>query len=109
MHPKIKKLLEEHKKLYRRKRPFSPTLENLIYRVMDETGIEKDLISGIVSAQFSMVKDTIMTSSNKDGLKNFKLINFKSIRLIYLGAFAPSKFKFNKIVRRLEKEEKENV
>lgn len=101
MNQKVKKLLEEHKKLFKYRSTFSSTLENIINEVSRNTGHSKKIIYQIVSAQFLMVKDTIVTSDPQKSIDNLNFDNYKSIRLIYLGSFVPSKNKFNKVKKAL--------
>lgn len=108
MTPGLEKLLKRHHKLYKYSKEFSSSVKKLVNKTKEDTGVDKKIIDGIISAQFRMIKDTIMTSSNKEGLLDKdKFDEYKSIRLIYLGAFMPSKNKFDKLMKDLK--EKENV
>jgi len=86
---------------------FSASIEGIVDKVKEETGVEKEVIYKVVAAQFGMVRDVIANSDDKKGSKNLKFENFKSVRLIYLGAFMPSKSKFNKVKKALIKREKD--
>ena len=101
MHPNFQKLLQRHKKLYRVRKHFSANIESIINKIAEDTGLNKQEIYHIISAQFAMVQDVIFTSNDGDELAEFE--NYKSIRLIYLGAFIPSKTKFNKLIPKINK------
>lgn len=104
MNQKVQKLLAEHKKLFKYRSTFSSALENIINEVSKETGYSKKVIYQIVSAQFLMIKDTISTSDPQKSVEDLDFDNYKSIRLIYLGSFVPSKNKFNKVKRALTRD-----
>ena len=105
MTPELKRLLEKHNKIYKVRRPFSPSIENIISKVREQTGLDKDSIYQIISSQFRMIQETIYDSSDKSGLDTLAFENYKSIRLIYLGTFEPSKNKFNRVVKLLKKKD----
>ena len=107
MNQKLQKLLQEHHRLFKYKGQFASNVENIMNEVCAKTGLNKTVVHQIISAQFRMVRDTISTSSDKGGLDTLDFDNYKSIRLIYLGAFMPSKTKFNKLKKRLKN--KKNV
>lgn len=102
MTPELQKLLEKDDKVYKIRRPFSPSLRNIIDKIREETGVDKNIIYQVISSQFRMVQETIYTSSDKSGLETMHFENYKSIRLIYLGTFEPSENKFNKVVKLLK-------
>lgn len=103
---KFQELLREHKRLFNTSSSFSVILENIVSKVSLETGISKKDVHLIVSAQFRMINDVIYSGSEKTGYKDLNFNSYKSIRLIYLGAFMPSKNKYNKLVNFLKKKEK---
>ncbi len=109
MNPKLQKLLQRHNKEFKIRRHFKPSTERIINRVAEETGVSKKIIYQIVSSQFLMIKETVYTSIDEKGLKGLKFDKYKSIRLIYLGAFLPSRNKFNKLIKKLKGEKEANV
>lgn len=98
MHPKFQELLRQHSKIYKVRRHFSSNLERIVDKVMEDTGLDRQTIYHIISSQFLMINDVIYSSNDRTEGKEPKLEDYKSIRLIYLGAFMPSKTKFKKLI-----------
>ena len=106
MNQRLRQLLLDHKRIFKH-RQYSPGIEVIANKVKTELKLDTITVANIVSSQFAMVRDVIASSSDKKGLEGFDFDNFKSIRLIYLGAFLPSKFKFKKLVKKLKQRENE--
>jgi len=102
MNLKIKKLLDRHNNEFKIRRNFNPSFERIINVVKEDTDISKKAIYQIVAAQFLMLKDTMMTSTEQEGLKDLTFEKYKSMRFIYLGAFVPSKNKFKKLIKKIK-------
>ena len=95
MRADIEALLKRHQKKFADNVIYSSEIENIIDEMVKELGIGKLEIKRILDAQFRTLKETM----NCEGLikEDSKFEDMKSIRLIRLGSFRPSKAKFTHI------------
>ncbi|MCP4255531.1 MAG: hypothetical protein GY775_19420 [Candidatus Scalindua sp.] len=81
---------------------FCSDLEIIIDKLVAEHGLSKSQVRDIVDSQFRFLKQTITSGGiiNKDS----DLKDYKSVRLIRLGAFSPSEKKFKYIQKKLKED-----
>ena len=95
MKPNVEALLKRHKRKFADNVIYSSEIENMIDELTVELGIPKMEIKRVLDSQFRTLKETM----NCEGLikEDSKFEDLKSIRLIRLGSFRPSKAKFTHI------------
>jgi hypothetical protein len=95
MKPNVEALLKRHKRKFADNVIYSSEIENIIDELTIELGIPKMEIKRVLDSQFRTLRETM----NCEGLitPDSSFDELKSIRLIRLGSFRPSKPKFEHI------------
>jgi len=106
MKKNIQDLIIRHKKFFDQL-TYCNDIELIIDDVCEQTGLSKTEVKRIIDSQFKMLRHVM---SNEGAIKpESKFEDFKSIRIIKLGSFRPSKAKFTYIQNHIIEKEKEET
>ena len=107
MKKNIQDLLIRHKKFFDQL-TYCNDIELIIDEVCEKTKLSRTEVKRIIDSQFKMLRQVM---SNEGAIKpDSKFEDYKSIRIIKLGSYRPSKAKFEHIQKYvIEKDIKENV